>query len=116
MPVRGPATPVRKTLGAVGRTVKSRLLLVPPGVCSTMVALPTTSSGSSALIWRGDANSIGTGTPLTVRQESPNAVNRYLARGDIHGTQLTTPDGDQAARRYQCGTVRCIYHGLNAGS
>ena len=39
-----------------------------------MVALPTTSSGSSALIWRGDANNIGTGTPFTVRQESPNAV------------------------------------------
>src|SRR5579864_8477996 len=72
--VSGPATPLRNTLGAVGRMVKLRSLLVPPGVWSVMVALPSTSNGICALIWRGEANSIGAGVPFTVRQESPSAV------------------------------------------
>src|SRR5690349_7698444 len=74
IPVCGPATPLRKTRGAVGRTVKFKFLLVPPGVCSTVIALPSTSNGSCALIWRGDANRMGTGIPFIVRQDSPRAA------------------------------------------
>src|SRR5438045_9681213 len=74
MPDCGRATPLRKTLGAVDRMLKFRSLLEPPGVCSTMVALPSTSNGSCALIWRDEANSIGARAPFTVRQESARAV------------------------------------------
>src|SRR5258708_27425817 len=39
-PVAGPATPLRKTLGAAGRMEKLKLSLIPPGVRRVIWALP----------------------------------------------------------------------------
>src|SRR5262249_31705987 len=74
IPVIGPAVPERNPLGGAGSTVMLRLSLDPPGVLRTSDAFPSTWNGSCALIWVGDANTIGVTMPFTVRQDSPNVV------------------------------------------
>src|SRR5690348_4656687 len=77
--VLGPATPEWKTLGAVGSTCKLKLLLLPPGVRRIIATFPTVSNGICALIWLGETNRIGTGSPFTVRQLSASAVGSGIS-------------------------------------
>src|SRR5579862_6375699 len=79
IPVSGPAVPLRKTLGAVSRTLMFKLLLIPPGERNTSVASPSASKGSWALICDGDTRNKGTGSPLTVRHAPPSRVGIGIA-------------------------------------
>ena len=72
--VWGPATPLRKTAGAVGCTIKLKLPLVPPGVWTTTVSAPTAWKGICAFTCVGETKISGIGWPFTVMQLLPSAV------------------------------------------
>ena len=99
MPVTGPAAPEWKTLGAALRIVTYSASLVPPGVRSTMLAVPLIWYGNCALICEGETKIMGSTTPFAVRQESPSTVGRgtsMVAR--VSGlrwlpNRLTSPPG-----------------------
>src|ERR1017187_9208198 len=73
-PVSGPALPDMKMLGAAPWMEKLKLLLMPAGVWTDIVALPATLNGNWAFTWPLETNSSGMGVPLTIRQDSPSAV------------------------------------------
>src|SRR5690349_15138188 len=79
VPCSGPGVPERNTLGAVGEMVKRNASLAPPGVRSTISALPLIWNGNCALIWVGETNVTCVITPFTVRQESARTVGRGVS-------------------------------------
>src|ERR1700676_5427748 len=72
--VCGPATPLRKTAGAFGWTIRLKLSLVPPGVWTTTVSAPTAWNGICALTCPGETKIRGIGWPFTVMQLLASAV------------------------------------------
>src|SRR5579871_3513672 len=80
MPVCGPAVPLWKIAGAFGWTVRLRVRVLPPGVWSCRVALPSTFQGNWAVICLLETRVMGIGAPLTIRQVSPSKVG--------HGAEL----------------------------
>src|SRR5882724_2161615 len=75
-----PAEALRNTLGAVGRILKFRLSLTPPGVRSIIWAFPSVVNGNCALICVLDARMSGMATPFTVRQDSAMEVGSGICR------------------------------------
>ena len=100
MPVSGPATLLRKTLGAAGRMVTLKASLTPPGVRNSNWVFPSIAKGSCALIWLWRNEHYR--HRLTVDRQACVAENgrqRNLPGRLADGAQVGAVDGDQSAGR-----------------